>query len=68
MLVVKLSAWRMTGRNLSPQIVPTENITLGSTLPADSEIINIDSEEMKTIGSIFTESPYTLFILVRHYT
>ena len=52
---------------LSTQIVPAEKITLGLVLPVGSEIINIDSEEKKTIGSIFTESPYTLFILMRHY-
>ena len=42
--------------------------TRGSTLPGDSEIINIDSEEKTTIGSCFgDDSSYTLFILIRHF-
>ena len=49
------------------QVVPVEKITLGSVLPADSEIIDIDSGDKKTIGSCYSESQYTLFILVRHY-
>ena len=49
------------------QIVPVERITFGSTLPADSVIIDIDSGEKKTIGSCYSDSPYTLFILVRHH-
>ena len=51
------------------QVVPTESdkITLGLTLPGDSEVINIDSGEKEAIGNCYSDSPYTLFILVRHY-
>ena len=52
------------------QVVPSDEdkITLGSIFPGDAEIINVDSGEKTPIGSCFTDSPYTLFILIRHFT
>ena len=49
------------------QAVPTDSITVGSTLPGELEVINIDSGEKETIGNVIAASPYTLLILVRHY-
>ena len=49
------------------QVVATEKSVAGSTFPGEFEIVNIDTGEKKTTSSLFTESPYTLFILLRHY-
>ena len=56
-------------RAMTLQIVPSDEdkITLGSTFPGDVEIINVDSGEKTPIGSCFADSPYTLFVLMRHF-
>ena len=49
------------------QIVSADKTIVGSTFPGDAEVINIDTGEKTTIGSLYSKSAYTLFLLQRHY-
>ena len=49
------------------QIVSADKVLVGSTFPGAAEVINVDTGEKKSINSLLAESPYTLFLLMRHY-
>ena len=49
------------------QVVSADKTIVGSTFPGDAEVVNIDTGEKTTASSLYAESPYTLFVLERHY-
>ena len=49
------------------QVVSANKTIVGSTFPGDAEVVNIDTEEKTVISSLYADSPYTLFLLQRHY-
>jgi len=49
------------------KIVSAEKTLVGSTFPGDAEVVDIDTGEKTTTGSLYSQSPYTLFLLQRHY-
>jgi hypothetical protein len=49
------------------QVVSADKTIVGSTFPGDAEVVDIDTSEKTTIGSLYSKSTYTLFLLQRHY-
>ena len=49
------------------QVVSANKTIVGSTFPGNAEVVNIDTEERTVISSLYADSPYTLFLLQRHY-
>ena len=49
------------------QVVSANKTIVSSIFPGDAEVVNIDTEEKTVISSLYADSPYTLFLLQRHY-
>ena len=42
-------------------------LKVGSSIPAAITVLNADSNDLVTLGTVIANAPFTLFVFKRHY-